>query len=57
VFFFNYHAIEMNAEKKKRHRSKSSHEKQLGFFMILGLCLMVAVMVLLLWLMNGRSMR
>jgi len=56
VFFFNYHAIEMNAEKKKRHRSKSSHEKQLGFFMILGLCLMVAVMVLLLWLMNGRSM-
>jgi len=54
----NYHAIEMNPEKKKRHRSsKSSHQKQLGFFMILGLSLMVGVMVLLLWLMNGRSMR
>ncbi len=47
----------MSPEKKPRHKpTKSAHQKQLRFFLIFGMCLMISVMVLLLWLLNSNSL-
>ncbi len=43
----------MTPEKKPRRKpSKSAHQRQLRFFLIIGMCLMIVVLVLFLVLLN-----